>query len=265
MAASMEWPRCFSIGSKSDTVLPRSMLPAVWSAPPACSRASNRVVLPAPGWPARATLRICCVEWGMVPFPPCRDVAPVAGAGRSDRQRRGTCAHVRNPAGGPHGAVMAVRGRNAAVRAFARGAVMAGAHLSASPSAGRVATQHASAVRPAIRAGNARLRTLRAFPRRQRSNTMGISRKASAHWEGDFKTGKGSLTTPASGLLDGTRYGFNSRFGDEKGTNPEELIAAAHAGCFTMALSAKLTEAGHPPESLDGSAEVDLSMEGGPS
>ena len=59
---------------------------------------------------------------------------------------------------------------------------------------------------------------------------MGISRKASAHWEGDLKGGKGSLTTPQSGLLDGTRYGFNSRFGDEKGTNPEELIAAAHAG-----------------------------------
>lgn len=93
---------------------------------------------------------------------------------------------------------------------------------------------------------------------------MGISRKASAHWQGDLKTGKGTLTTPASGLLDGTRYGFNSRFGDEKGTNPEELIAAAHAGCFTMALSAKLTEAGHPPESLEGSAQVDLSMEGGP-
>lgn len=93
---------------------------------------------------------------------------------------------------------------------------------------------------------------------------MGISRKASAHWEGDLKSGRGSLTTPASGLLDGTRYGFNSRFGGEKGTNPEELIAAAHAGCFTMALAAKLTEAGHPPQSLDGSAEVDLSMEGGP-
>ena len=93
---------------------------------------------------------------------------------------------------------------------------------------------------------------------------MGISRKASAHWEGDLKSGKGTLSTPQSGLLDNTRYGFNSRFGDEKGTNPEELIAAAHAGCFTMALSAKLTEAGHPPESLDGSAEVDLSLEGGP-
>ena len=61
-----------------------------------------------------------------------------------------------------------------------------------------------------------------------------------------------------------TRYGFNTRFGDVKGTNPEELIAAAHAGCFTMALSAKLTEAGHPPEAIDTRADVDLSMEGGP-
>lgn len=93
---------------------------------------------------------------------------------------------------------------------------------------------------------------------------MGISRHATAHWEGDLKTGKGQLSTPQSGLLDNTRYAFNSRFGDEKGTNPEELIAAAHAGCFTMALSAKLTEAGFPPTSLDTRAEVDLSMENGP-
>ncbi|MGO1073090.1 OsmC family protein [Lysobacter sp. CA199] len=93
---------------------------------------------------------------------------------------------------------------------------------------------------------------------------MGISRHATAHWEGDLKSGQGRLSTPQSGLLDNTRYGFNSRFGEEKGTNPEELIAAAHAGCFTMALSAKLTEAGHPPAKLDTRAEVDLSMEGGP-
>lgn len=93
---------------------------------------------------------------------------------------------------------------------------------------------------------------------------MGISRHATAHWEGDLKSGKGQLSTPQSGLMDNTRYGFNSRFGDERGTNPEELIAAAHAGCFTMALSAKLTEAGHPPARLDTRADVDLSMEGGP-
>lgn len=93
---------------------------------------------------------------------------------------------------------------------------------------------------------------------------MGISRHATAHWEGDLKSGTGRLSTPQSGLMADTRYGFNSRFGDEKGTNPEELIAAAHAGCFTMALSAKLSEAGFAPTSLDTRAEVDLSMEGGP-
>lgn len=93
---------------------------------------------------------------------------------------------------------------------------------------------------------------------------MGISRHATAHWEGDLKSGKGKLGTPQSGLLNDTPYGFNTRFGDVKGTNPEELIAAAHAGCFTMALSAKLTEAGFPPASVDTRADVDLSMEGGP-
>lgn len=98
---------------------------------------------------------------------------------------------------------------------------------------------------------------------------MGISRHATAHWEGDLKTGRGQLSTPQSGLMDNTRYSFNSRFGDgdpdgSRGTNPEELIAAAHAGCFTMALSGKLTEAGYPPTRLDTRADVDLSMEGGP-
>lgn len=93
---------------------------------------------------------------------------------------------------------------------------------------------------------------------------MAITRHATARWEGDLKSGEGRLSTPQSGLLDGTRYGFNSRFGDEKGTNPEELIAAAHAGCFAMALSAKLTEAGHAPTRLDARADVELSMDGGP-
>ena len=93
---------------------------------------------------------------------------------------------------------------------------------------------------------------------------MGISRHATAHWAGDLKNGKGTLSTPQSGLLDRTRYGFSSRFGEEKGTNPEELIAAAHAGCFSMALSAKLSEAGFPPTSLDTRAQVELSMENGP-
>jgi osmotically inducible protein OsmC len=94
---------------------------------------------------------------------------------------------------------------------------------------------------------------------------MGISRYATAHWEGDLKSGTGKLSTPESGLMADTPYGFASRFGDRKGVNPEELIAAAHAGCFTMALSAKLSEHGHAPEALDTRAEVDLSMEGGPS
>ena len=91
---------------------------------------------------------------------------------------------------------------------------------------------------------------------------MAITRHATAHWEGDLKTGQGRLDTPQSGLMSGTRYGFNSRFGDEKGTNPEELIAAAHAGCFTMALAFQLTGAGHAPEKLDTKAEVSLEQEG---
>jgi len=93
---------------------------------------------------------------------------------------------------------------------------------------------------------------------------MAITRRASAQWQGDLKNGKGLLQTPQSGLLKDTRYGFASRFGDEPGTNPEELIAAAHAGCFTMATAAKLTEAGFVPGRLETRAEVEMSMEGGP-
>ena len=95
---------------------------------------------------------------------------------------------------------------------------------------------------------------------------MGISRKATAHWEGDLKTGRGTISTPASGLMQDTRYGFNSRFGDEKGTNPEELIAAAHAGCFTMALSAVLGKAGFTPDKLQTRAEATMEpgMDPGP-
>jgi osmotically inducible protein OsmC len=93
---------------------------------------------------------------------------------------------------------------------------------------------------------------------------MDIQRSATAHWAGDLKSGQGRISTPGSGLLDDVRYGFNTRFGDEKGTNPEELIAAAHAGCFAMALSNALAEAGHPPEAVDARADVSLSMQGGP-
>ena len=66
-----------------------------------------------------------------------------------------------------------------------------------------------------------------------------MKRKASAEWSGDLKTGKGAVSTE-SGVLSGAQYSFTTRFENGKGTNPEELIAAAHAGCFTMALSAQL-------------------------
>ena len=90
-----------------------------------------------------------------------------------------------------------------------------------------------------------------------------IKRNASAKWSGTGKEGKGSITTQ-SGVLSDTPYGFSRRFGDEKGTNPEELIAAAHASCFTMALAFQLTGVGKPPESLDTRAEVSLEqVEGG--
>jgi osmotically inducible protein OsmC len=85
-----------------------------------------------------------------------------------------------------------------------------------------------------------------------------IKRHASAQWHGTGKEGTGSLTTQ-SGTLKDTPYGFNARFGDGKGTNPEELIAAAHAGCFSMATAFELTGAGHPPASLD--CDATLTME----
>jgi lipoyl-dependent peroxiredoxin len=98
---------------------------------------------------------------------------------------------------------------------------------------------------------------------RRKSIMATIKRNASAHWSGTGKEGKGAITTQ-SGVLSDTPYGFSRRFGDEKGTNPEELIAAAHAGCFTMALAFQLTGAGKPPESLDTSAVVSLEqIEGG--
>src|SRR5271166_1225405 len=77
-----------------------------------------------------------------------------------------------------------------------------------------------------------------------------MQRKASAHWSGGLKDGKGSVST-ASGALNQTQYSFSTRFENGAGTNPEELLAAAHAGCFTMALSAQLGEAGLTAESLE--------------
>ncbi|MCA1582639.1 MAG: OsmC family protein [Acidobacteria bacterium] len=84
-----------------------------------------------------------------------------------------------------------------------------------------------------------------------------MKRKASAQWQGDLKAGKGKISTE-SGILSSTPYSFTTRFENEKGTNPEELIAAAHAGCFTMALSAELGKAGLVAESLRTSATVTL-------
>ncbi|MCG3177282.1 MAG: Peroxiredoxin OsmC [Candidatus Omnitrophica bacterium] len=82
-------------------------------------------------------------------------------------------------------------------------------------------------------------------------------RKANAKWQGDLKSGKGIISTE-SGVLSSTPYSFTKRFESEKGTNPEELIAAAHAGCFSMALSAQLGTVGITPESIETSADVSL-------
>jgi osmotically inducible protein OsmC len=82
-------------------------------------------------------------------------------------------------------------------------------------------------------------------------------RKASAVWKGSLKEGKGTISSE-SGVLSNTPYSFSTRFENAKGTNPEELIAAAHAGCFTMALSAQLGSAGITPESLETTASLTL-------
>ena len=89
-----------------------------------------------------------------------------------------------------------------------------------------------------------------------------IKRHASAVWLGSGKDGSGSLTTQSATLKD-TPYSFNARFGDGKGTNPEELIAAAHAGCFGMATAFQLSGAGHPPESLIVDATLTMEQEAG--
>jgi osmotically inducible protein OsmC len=91
----------------------------------------------------------------------------------------------------------------------------------------------------------------------------GITRGARAVWQGPGKEGAGRLTTD-SGILSDTAYSFARRFGEEKGTNPEELVAAAHAGCFAMALSFALGTAGFTPTTLDATAKVTIApVEGG--
>lgn len=82
-----------------------------------------------------------------------------------------------------------------------------------------------------------------------------MQRKGSAVWQGDLKTGKGTVSTD-SGVLSQTQYSFSTRFESGKGTNPEELMAAAHAGCFTMALSGQLDAVDLVPEKLDTTATV---------
>jgi osmotically inducible protein OsmC len=90
---------------------------------------------------------------------------------------------------------------------------------------------------------------------------MAITRSAIARYDGTGKDGKGSLTTQ-SGVLQDQRYGFQSRFEDGPGTNPEELIAAAHAGCFTMALSFALAREGITDARLETTARVKLEQDG---
>src|SRR5678815_1806999 len=84
-----------------------------------------------------------------------------------------------------------------------------------------------------------------------------MKRNASAEWKGGLKDGKGTISTD-SGVLKDTQYSFSTRFEDGKGTNPEELIAAAHAGCFSMALSAQLGNAGITPQQIQTTATVSL-------
>jgi osmotically inducible protein OsmC len=95
---------------------------------------------------------------------------------------------------------------------------------------------------------------------------MAFKRYADAVWHGGLEAGKGTMSTPQSGLFADQNYSFKTRFGDEKGTNPEELLAAAHAGCFSMALSAVLGQAGFTPERIQTRAEVTMEpgMDPGP-
>ncbi|HEY7978985.1 MAG TPA: OsmC family peroxiredoxin [Rhizomicrobium sp.] len=89
-----------------------------------------------------------------------------------------------------------------------------------------------------------------------------MKRKGCAVWTGDLRTGKGAISTE-SGALENLPYGFNTRFGDEKGTNPEELIGAAHASCFTMALSNELSKAGISNPRIETTAAIELKQQDG--
>jgi osmotically inducible protein OsmC len=93
------------------------------------------------------------------------------------------------------------------------------------------------------------------------STTQQIIRSASIHWEGDIAHGRGSIATQSGKVA--ADYSFGTRFSGDPGTNPEELLAASHAACFTMALSLQLTRAGHPPTALDTKAQVHLAPSAG--
>lgn len=88
-----------------------------------------------------------------------------------------------------------------------------------------------------------------------------MDRKAKAHWTGDLRTGKGSISS-TSGVLSNTPYSFKDRFGDGTATNPEELLAAAHAACFSMALSLMLQNEGLKADSIDTNCTITLDKEG---
>jgi len=88
-----------------------------------------------------------------------------------------------------------------------------------------------------------------------------MDRKATAHWNGDLMSGAGTIST-ASGVLSSTQYSFKTRFQDGIGTNPEELLAAAHAGCFSMALSAMLATEGLKADSIDTACTISLEKDG---
>lgn len=84
-----------------------------------------------------------------------------------------------------------------------------------------------------------------------------MKRTANAVWNGSIKEGNGKITTQSK-VLDNSQYSFKTRFGDGKGTNPDELLAAAHAGCFVMALSLILGKEGYTPDSLEATSEVTM-------
>ena len=100
-------------------------------------------------------------------------------------------------------------------------------------------------------------RAVRAQQRAELFTQPNMKRKASAVWRGGLKDGKGAISTE-SGVLKETQYSFSTRFENGVGTNPEELIAAAHAGCFSMAFSAELGKAGITPESIHTTATITL-------